>query len=277
MTYRLIADSGSTKTDWALLAADQAPIVFTTSGLNPVTHTDDEVRAVLTSQLLPHLQDHPLKEVDFYGAGCRKAQEPRMRELLSTTLGVANVSVASDLLLAARALCGPSEGIACILGTGANSCLFSGAEIKQNVPALGYILGDEGSGTALGRRFLADLFKQQLPADIVQAFHDAYPEATVDAVINRVYKQPQPNRYLASFAPFLHRHAAHPAVAQILREEFLRFFARNIRPYHRPDLPVHFVGSIAHHFEPQLRAAAQSSSITIGTILQRPFDRLANL
>lgn len=274
--YTLIADSGSTKTDWALCLDGCLKQQFQTQGLNPFMLDDNALTRIFANDVQSQLAGVSPQEIRFYGAGCRDAQIGRMTNLLQKCFPEAVVAVASDLLGAAKALCGTSPGIACILGTGSNSCLFDGNRIIANVPALGFILGDEGSGAVLGRRLVSDVFKQQLSPDICQCFHDAYPDTMAD-VIQRVYSSSFPNRYLAHFAPFLSTHADIPEIHQLLKEEFTKFLQRNVMAYCRPDLPVHFVGSIAYHFSSVLSQCIAEAGLQLGEILKAPFERLERL
>ena len=177
----------------------------------------------------------------------------------------------SDLLGAARALCGDSEGLACILGTGANSCLYDGEKIVANTPPLGYILGDEGSGAVLGKRFLNALYKGQLSNETKSDF-EAEMRMTLTEVIERVYRQSLPNRWLASLSPFIHSRLDDPAVEALVVDNFSDFIARNIEPYHRRDLPLQAVGSIAFYYRDQLSQAANKVGYAVGKILRSPLD-----
>ena len=179
----------------------------------------------------------------------------------------------SDLLGSARALCGHNYGIASILGTGANSCLYDGTSIVMNTPAMGYILGDEGSGASLGKRLLHDLYKGVL-SEKVKASFEAETGLVMPEIINKVYRQPLPNRFLASLSTFIHTHLDVPEMRQLVIDTFVDFFRFNIAPYQRPDLPVSFVGSIAYFFESELREAAESQGFTLGTILRSPIEGL---
>jgi N-acetylglucosamine kinase-like BadF-type ATPase len=183
------------------------------------------------------------------------------------------VEAHSDLLGAARALCGHNYGIASILGTGANSCLYDGKAIVRNTPALGYILGDEGSGGVLGKHFLHELYKGVLSENIRSEFEQEYGLTMAD-VIQRVYREPMPNRFLASFAPFIHRHLSDAAVTRLVVDNFRDFFRYNIRPYGHPEMPVSFVGSMAWYFRDQLAEAADAEGFCLGKILQSPIEGL---
>ncbi len=273
----LIADSGSTKTDWAFYSHDGTLVRVQTQGINPLMLDDDGLNRIFVEELLPALSGETVGTVRYYGAGCRGLQGNRMTAVLQRLFPQATVFVESDLLAAARALCGKTSGIACILGTGSNSCLYNGLEITANVSPLGFILGDEGSGAVLGRRLIGDVLKGQLPGFLCEDFRQTYPEASLESVITRVYRSPFPNRYLAGYVPFLKRHEAVPEVKSLLMEEFGRFFHRNVRMYGCENLPVHFTGSIAWHFSDTLIEAAQACGFIVGTILKAPFERLEPL
>ena len=279
---KLIADSGSTKTDWVL--ADGRDIVgrFQTQGMNPFHQSEDDMRTILLTELLPSLhsacatQPQPLA-IHFYGSGVRPELEPVMERLLQSVFPDAtHVEAHGDLLGAARALFGQEPGIACILGTGANSCLYDGSRIVQNTPPLGYILGDEGSGAVLGVRFLNALYKGFIDDDIVSDFQRSMG-LTVGDVIARVYRQPMANRFLASLSPFIQAHLDHPRVSQIVVDNFRDFFRRNVVQYQRPDLHVGFVGSIAWYYQDQLREAAAAEGFSVGCILKAPCDNWHHL
>ena len=268
----LVADSGSTKTNWVLNNKDRRVARQQTRGINPFMMDARQIEAVIREDLGPAGDFGEVAEIHFYGAGCRGAQIEVVQTALKQVWPDATViTVESDLVGAARALFGEEDGVACILGTGSNSGLYLEGQIADNVSPLGFILGDEGSGAVLGRRFLGDLFKHQLPETVAADF-DATYALTSDEVIRRVYREAMPNRFLASFAPFIHRHRHEPAVHAALVDEFTRFFVRNVAHYQRPDLPVSFVGSIAYYFAEELAEAAQATGYKIGRILREPLD-----
>ena len=277
----LIADSGSTKTDWAFVPSDADSLemsyrVFSTQGINPFHQSQDEISSILQEELVPQLPEgkETVTSVKFYGSGVRPEFEmPMVRLLRQSFLCAEDIEAHSDLLGAARALCGHNYGIASILGTGANSCLYDGEAIVQNTPALGYILGDEGSGGVLGKHFLHELYKGVLSENIRSEFEQEYGLTMAD-VIQRVYREPMPNRFLASLAPFIHRHLSDDAVRQIVINNFRDFFRYNIRPYGLMRMAVSCVGSVAWYFRDQLAEAAAEEGFTLGTVLRSPIEGL---
>lgn len=272
----LIADSGSTKTEWT--AMDDLTGEVTghayTKGLNPYFVTEEEIRDEIRTKLLPMLPVDCFTRIYFYGSGARDEKQPMIRQAISSLL-VGEVTVTTDMLGAARALCGHEPGIVCILGTGANSCRYDGEAIVANVPPLGYILGDEGSGAVLGKHFIADLLKGLLPESVERDFEETYPDITTATVLERVYKETQPNRFLASLAPFIRKQIGVPEVRSMVRECFRSFFRRNVKLYNNWETtPVHFVGSIAHNFHAVLEEAAEAEGIHLGQVLSVPMEGL---
>lgn len=283
-TSILIADSGSTKTDWALVTDDGSVSLLHTQGINPVHQDETVIKAILRNELKPQMADTPVSAIYFYGSGVRPSEEPLMQRLLQDALTsrmqpvqhvtpLPIVEAHSDLLGAARALCGHSEGLACILGTGANSCLFDGERIISNTPPLGYILGDEGSGAVLGIRLLNALYKGLLP-DAVRREFEEQEGMTMADIIDRVYRQPLANRFLASLSPFIHAHLHLPVVNDLVTDNFRLFLQRNVNPYGRRDLPLAAVGSIAYHYKDQLSQAASAEGYTLGRIERSPLNLL---
>ena len=269
----VIADSGSTKTDWALVDGAQYS-VESTQGINPFHQSRGEILRILREELLPHIDAKSVSDVYFYGSGIRPEMESVMEEMLREVLSHANVVEAhSDLLGAARALCGHCEGVACILGTGANSCLYDCDHIVKNTPALGYILGDEGSGAVLGKRFLHDLYSGVL-SDKIKVDFEVSTRLSLPEIIRRVYREPMPNRFLASISPFIHDHLDNPAIRQLVIDCFTDFLRIHIAPYQRPDLPISFVGSIAWYYQNELHEAAEAFGYKIGTVMRTPLEGL---
>lgn len=278
MKYTVIADAGSTKTDWLAIDGSGMQIAAVkTGGLNVLTvDTDEILRTLAEVKATIALGCQPCA-VHFYGAGCATPQLcAGMRDMLCNTWTEAvTVSAESDMLGAARALFGDRAGLVCILGTGSNSCLYDGCAIADNVPSLGYILGDEGSGAALGKRLLSDALKRQLPASLTDKFLK-WSGLSVAETLERVYRQSNPNRYLASLAPFIKDNLQHDAIHSIAVAEIDRFFCRNVAMYHHEaDLPLGFVGSIAVELEDVVREVAVKRGFRISRIIRTPMDGLA--
>lgn len=270
----LIADSGSTKTEWCL--ADQGAAVrrLLTAGTNPYFQTPEEISREIRESLRPALEGMPVEAICFYGAGCASPEKNRIVEEALASYFPVPINVYSDLVGAARSLCGDRPGIACILGTGSNSCVYDGQRITDQVSPLGFILGDEGSGATLGKMLVGDCLKRQLPEPLAREFMERY-ELTPALLLERVYKRPFPNRYLASFSPFLREHLAEPAIHRLVYDSFRSFFVRNILVYKEYGrYPAHFVGSVAFHFQEVLREAAASVGVELGLIRQAPMEGL---
>jgi N-acetylglucosamine kinase-like BadF-type ATPase len=272
----LVADGGSTKTAWAVITASGRCDDIYTQGINPFHQTVEVMTAILSSELLPLLPAEPLEGIAFYGSGCTKEKSPLLERLLKDVLGcTGNVFVGSDMLGAAHALCGRNSGIACILGTGSNSCLYDGTDIVENVSPLGYILGDEGSGAYIGKRLVGDVLKGQVNSEVSSAFFRRTGLTAAD-IIEKVYRQPMPNRFLASLVPFVEEHRDDTDIHNLLVDCFRQFFVRNIEAYHRHDLDVNFIGSIASIYRSELEEAAASCGFTVGKVMQSPLDGMVD-
>lgn len=290
----LIADSGSTKTDWMLLHSKglrkgEIIATFHTQGITPIHQTPDVIRHILGQELMSQLSTFPRAQlidsgelegsllskvkVFFYGSGCTPAHVPMMTQMLGEVFSPQQVEVHSDLMAAARALCQREAGIACILGTGANSCLYDGENIVQNTPALGYILGDEGGGAVLGRMFMNAIFKNPQFADIRDEYLKKEKLTQAD-IINKVYREPLANRFLATTSLFIAERMDNPLLKQLVVDNFCQFFRCNIVPYQHPELPVHFVGSMADAYPEALKEAAKKEKFRVGTIVKSPIDGL---
>lgn len=270
----LIADAGSSKVKWAVVSGSGEDLTFVTDGLNALLAEQEEVNAKL-SEVRSRLEGKAIGEVWYYGSGCAIPRVCRkMSEAIESTLGAAEVHVSSDLLGAARSLFGHRRGIACILGTGSNSCLYDGDGIERNVPSLGYVLGDEGSGAALGKRLVAEAFKGQLPANVREKFLDTY-QLTLTDILDKVYRSSAPNKFLASLVPFLSDNIWNPYVYSLVLEELISFVKKNVAMYDGAHfLPVSFIGSIAANFEKILREAAASQGYTVSEITADPMAGL---
>lgn len=270
----LIADSGSTKTDWVLHDGSGIVTRVKTQGLNPTQQSSDDIFMILSTELADKIDHNAPKTIYFYGAGCAyENANKRMEVALKKIFRTNDIHINSDLLAAARALCGHEEGIACILGTGSNSCLFDGEKIVDNTPSLGYILGDEGSGAHLGRQLVSDCIKKQLPKELREKFLEQY-NLDIAGILERVYHTPLPNRWLASFTPFLSENRKYAEIQALLKHCFKQFFQRNTMVYRRSWLPIHIIGGVAMNFANEIKETAESLGLSIGNIVESPMDGL---
>lgn len=271
----LLADSGSTKTDWCLVDHGQSVLQVYTKGTNPFFQTEEEISKEIEKGLMPQLGSDIIDAVYFYGAGCAF---PEKNTIVSSALAQhidAQIEVGSDLLAAARALCGKEAGIACIMGTGSNSCFYDGEDIVDNVSPLGFILGDEGSGATLGKLLVGDCLKNQL-SPVLQAKFFKQFNMTRAEILDRVYKQPFPNRFLASLSPFLAQNIKEQEIHDLVLNSFLAFFKRNVMQYDYKNYKVHLIGSVAYFYQDILLEAANEMGIKLGRIIQSPMKGLVN-
>ena len=272
----LIADGGSSGIKWCLLNNADKIMEFDTTGMNPVMLSTDDMAQRIAEEVAPQIENH-LADIDhiyYYGAGCRGDYNRAVEKALKRTFANAAIEVDSDMVGAAKAVCGDNPGIACILGTGSNSCLYDGDKIIDSVPPLGYILGDEGSGAVLGRQLISDVFKDQLPAELCLKFREQF-DLNMETVIHRVYGNPEANRFLASLTPFLAKYIEEPSIHRLVLNSFKSFFVRNVAHYMAyKTMPVNFVGSVAYHFRDVLQEAAAAIDCNIGKIIISPMDGL---
>lgn len=270
----LIADSGSTKTDWRIIQDGKETHAIATKGMNPFFQTPSEMETELRSSLLPHLPVPLFDAIYFYGAGCTPEKSQVVAQTLQQCIKVKDcIEVHSDLLAAARGLCGHQPGIACILGTGSNSCFFDGTAITANVPALGFILGDEGSGANLGKRLVGDLLKNQLDDELKNKFFCQFNTSMAE-VIDKVYRQPFPSRYLASLNVFLEQNRTHEGIHRLLVRAFQDFIERNVMQYSYEKYAMNCIGTIAVVYQPELAEAADRCGVTLGKICKSPTEGL---
>ena len=270
----LIADCGSTKTDWVLYNGSEIVARVKTQGLNPAQQSSEEILEILANELKDNIDTDAPKTIYFYGAGCGYDNAiNRMRTALELIFATKDIPIASDLLAAAHAMCGHEEGIVCIIGTGSNSCLYDGEKIVENTPSLGYILGDEGSGAHLGRQLVSDCLKKQLPKELREKFMEQY-NLNIATILERVYHTTLPNRWLASFTPFLYENKENVEIKMLLKHCFTQFFQRNTMVYRRSWLPIHVVGGVGLNFEAEIRETAESLGLSIGNIVESPMEGL---
>lgn len=274
MAAIIIADSGSTKTEWCLLQNGKAK-KMTTEGLSPYFVTTEQIQAVVENKVNKKFKEADIKEIHFYGTGCSNPDNvSSVKKAIKKVYPKATVKVEHDMTGVARALCGNDKGLACILGTGSNSCYFNGKRITKNNPSLGFILGDEGSGSYLGKKviqyYLYNTFDEDLRVRFEQRFQTSQTE-----ILNAVYKQPLPNKYLANFALFLSENRGHYMVENILEDGLSDFIYNHIYKYAESwSMPIHFAGSVAFGFKDVLKDLLSVHQLESGNIFKAPMDGL---
>jgi glucosamine kinase len=270
----LVADSGSTKTEWKILKDGDPLESIYTSGINPYFLSNEEIYNLLQKEA-GELSKIIFRKIYFYGTGCNSESKfYTVKEALTRFFQNNEVFIGSDLLAAARSLCQDEPGIACIMGTGSNSCYYDGTEIVANVAPLGYILGDEGGGAVLGRKLISGILKKQLPAKVIDTFFDTY-KLTQSDIQESVYMKPFPNRFLGQFAKFIALNIEVPELQDIVVTSFDDFLKRNVLQYPESgELPIHFTGSIAFHFRPFLEKLLEKNNLRLGIITLSPIDNL---
>ncbi len=271
----LIADSGSTKTTWTLLKDQRIVTSVQTAGMNPYFITSETVKAILKADLVPNVPAGFVKEIYFYGAGCSTENNNNMlQDAMKLFFRKATISVYHDILGAARSLLGKGKGIACILGTGCNACYYDGQEVFSKVQSLGYLFGDEGAGSNLGKTFMENYLKNKLPEEIKTEFEQQY-KLSLEDILNAIYNRPYPNRFLASFSEFIAPRKDHPFFHDLVKKSFQSFTDEQIRKYKEYDnLTISFVGSIAWYYKDILLETAAENKLHVGTILKSPMEGL---
>jgi len=274
MAVQLIADSGSTKCEWCLLSNGKKKII-NTQGISPYFVKREDIVAILENELIPELKNVEVEELYFYGTGLTNpANEKVVRLALKQVFSGVEIMLEDDLLGAARALCGREKGIACILGTGANSCYYNGKKIVKNSPGLGYILGDEGSGSYLGKKVIQYYLYNTFDEELMYRFNKQY-NVSKDEILNSVYKKPLANRYLASYAYFLAENRGHYMIENIIEDGLNDFFFNHLYKYEETwKMPINFTGSIAFGFKDILQELCHTYELELGTIMQSPMDGL---
>ena len=274
MTIKLIADSGSTKTEWCLLEGKKKKVIIT-QGISPYFQDTAQVQAILQNELLPKMKNILPAEIFYYGTGCSNpANRLSIKKALQNIFPKAAIAVDHDLMGAAKALCGKEKGVACILGTGSNSCYYNGKKIVNNSPGLGFILGDEGSGAAMGKKVVQYYLYNTFDPDLMDRFKTKYNTNPAE-ILEAVYKQPLPNRYLAQYAGFLAENRGHFMIENIIEDSFNDFFFNHICKYKESwVMPIHFIGSIAFGFKDVLKEMCHSYELQLGKVLKNPMDGL---
>jgi N-acetylglucosamine kinase-like BadF-type ATPase len=271
----LIADSGSTRTRWCILKNNNTAQLVETAGLNPYFTGSDEIQNIVSKEINTYIDFHNVNEIHFYGAGCKAYENSRIvSDALSELFHNADIEVNTDILGAARGLLQRETGIACILGTGSNTCFYDGRFVTQRSPSLGYILGDEGSAADIGKRLLRAYLYGSFCKELKTEFEKTYPY-DIDLFLKLIYHREHPNRFLASLSRFAHAHSHDPLVSDILNASFSEYFERHLMIY--PDiqkLPVAFTGSISFFFESFIRPIAQSKGVKINSVIREPMDGL---
>lgn len=272
----VIVDSGSTKADWKMVNSTGTRTI-STMGFNPVFHSENKIYQELQEVFGDDVTPNKAIKVYYYGAGC---WDEKLKGVVSNALTRifynADIEVEHDLLGAARATCGRKPGIACILGTGSNSCLYNGARVTDNVTNLGYLLGDEGSGTHLGKSLIRAYFYRELPRSLRSEMDKAIPGGK-EEILKHIYGKETPNVYLASFTKFMSQNIGHPFIQRLLYNSFAEFIDRHVRKYdNHLSLPIHFIGSVAYYFQDVIRIVLEERAMTPGNFIQKPIDNLVS-
>lgn len=269
----LIADSGATKTEWCFVQNDVSQTIIT-EGLNPYYHTIDSIKKVIEQDVVPEFNES-VGELFFYGAGCDGEEKNNIvRDALGATFPTADIHVYHDLLGAARACFLREPGIACILGTGSNSCLYDGKEIFEHVPSLAFILGDEGSAGYFGKKLINKYFRYEIPDDLKEYLEKNY-NMSLDHITRGLYEGDQKSRFIASYGSFLGEHPDHPFIKEMLREGFESFISRIILNYtNARDYEVRFIGSVAFAHQKMIREILEEYDLRPGRFIRNPMERL---
>ena len=270
----IVADSGGSKIDWRLLKRDGTIGQANSAGFNPYYQPIEHLNKIAEETLLPEVKDN-VSKIFFYGTGVSSEKNVvSIQNVFLKYFPEAKIEVGWDLLAAARALCGREPGIACILGTGSNSCLYNGEKIIDNVANLGWILADEGSGTYLGKQLIFDYFRKEMPESLARQFHARFAWSR-EEVLEKVYQHEKPGAFLASFAKFIFQHLKEPYCYKLAYQSFSDFFENNVMKYDNyKNLKVHFTGSIGFYFSDVVRQVANDKGITVKNILEGPIAGL---
>lgn len=273
-TTKLIADVGATKAEWCLVSGGKTKLFFT-QGISPYFLNTKQIAQLVTDELLPQLKKTEISEIYYYGTGCVNPANARsVKKALETVFQKADIEVTHDLMAAARALCGKQKGIACILGTGSNSCYYDGKKIVKNSPGLGYVLGDEGSGAYLGRKVIQYYLYRTFDDELMGRFDATYTTNAAE-ILENVYKKPLPNRYLAEFTSFLAQNRGHYMIENIIEDGLNDFFFTHLCKYKETwSLPVNFTGGVAFGFKDVLEQLCNSYEFELGKVMKNPMEGL---
>ncbi|MBI2269907.1 MAG: N-acetylglucosamine kinase [Bacteroidetes bacterium] len=273
----LIADSGSTKTDWILIDEGKNQSRYNTIGYNPYFIDTEKIAQSLTSTLISQLDSSKVKKIFFYGAGCSTPEKAAVVfKALSKCFASAEIYVNHDMLAAARALLGNTRGFAAIIGTGSNTCIYDGKEVEKNIDSLGYLLGDEGSGCYIGKKIVRDFLRGHLPPELQQKFDQKY-HLTYAEILDSLYNKPLPNRFLAGFCKFADENKQHAHIQKIVKESFTDFFENLVSRYSGYEkLSFNCVGSVGFIFKEILSEVGRSHNMKIGRLIASPIDDLVN-
>ena len=274
MTSHLLIDAGSTKTAFSLLAGGEVLVQAEGRGINPNYCSEADILQVFADFVPQCPADAVVGEIDYYGSGCAAPRNAAfMQEIIARFFPQAHIRVFSDLMAVCHALSRGARAVVAILGTGAAACLFNGTEIERMAPSLGYMLGDEGSGTHLGKQLLTAYLQGALPQQLARELEQEYELSTVTA-IHRIYREPEPNRFMSSLAPFVREHGDQPFIRELALNAFRDFFAKNKCHFEEADLPWHLAGSVAYHFRDLVREAAAQQHCLVGDIVAAPMEKL---
>lgn len=271
----LIADGGSTKTDWRLIKDGTEFLKIQSSGFNPYLVNSDKIEAILWKELQPYIDNEQITSVYYYGAGCSTPVKNQIVEdAFAKIFPKARFFISHDLLAAAHALCGDGEGIAAILGTGSNSCFYDGKNITHSLFSLGYFFGDEGSGAYLGKQLLSAYLHFILPEDLNEKMKTEFP-ISLENILDSVYTKASPSRFLASFSTFISENRSHPFIFKLITDAFREFYKYQVCCYQRhQEVKVHFVGSVAYFYQDILTEVGREFGITTGKFIKAPIDGL---
>ena len=274
MQIALIADSGATKAEWCLVNNGKKQTLFT-QGISPYFLSTDQIAELLSKELAPKIKNVTVEHIFYYGTGCANIENAKsIEKALKKVFPKAKASVNTDLMAAARAVCGRSKGVVANLGTGSFCCFYNGTKMVNQRPGIGYALGDEGSGAYLGRRVIQYYLYETFDEDLRARFDAKYVTTRVE-ILENVYKKPLPNRYLASFTMFLAENRGHYMIENIIEDCLNDFFFQHLCKYAEVwKYPVNFVGSVAFGFKDVIKQLCDSYEFELGTVLKNPMEGL---